>query len=353
MLNHNSSMKWTELGLALCLTAVWTVEHLPESSSSPSVTIVCVCFGGLITTCMQQHLCFLVRPSTQFCCGPTCVSQAGAANLRQPGRAVRQTHEHHLQLSPQRRHRLLHHREQKHACTQPSPLPTWKPRVSRSQNNTLPMLPRPWLLPSLWTRWASLGTSVSRRTSLATFWWTSHPIWSRRWFEWVSWCLWLWDSPWWSCRVGRPSTPCSSSSRYGSITLCVQSEFSRNANKTFDAKGNPDSYFWRFKRDWFCCSPSCSRRMGRLLQGVTCHLCASRPSLSASSLAPCWEASSSPMVYSLRVCRLHVCMNSQARSLRCICSFMWAESLGIYDVWKCDFTSWWLSPSMTVLKSDP
>lgn len=52
--------------------------------------------------------------------------------------------------------------------------------------------------------------------------------------------------------------------------------------------------------------------MERLLRGVTCHLCASRRSLSASSLAPCWEASSSPMVYSLRVCRVHVCMNSQA-----------------------------------------
>lgn len=57
---------------------------------------------------------------------------------------------------------------------------------------------------------------------------------------------------------------------------------------------------------------SYSRRMGRLLRGVTCHLCDSRRSLSASSLALCWEASSSPMVYSLCVCCVYVHRNSQA-----------------------------------------
>lgn len=100
---------------------------------------LCVCCGGLLITCMQQHLCFLVWHSTQFCCRPTCLSQAGAANLRQPGRAVCQTHEHHLQLSSQRCHHLLHHRERKNTCThtqtQPSPLPTWKADCVAQPNN--------------------------------------------------------------------------------------------------------------------------------------------------------------------------------------------------------------------------
>lgn len=50
-------------------------------------------------------------------CWAACLSQAGAADLRQPGRAVRQTHEHHLHLGPQRGHHLLHHREWQHTST--------------------------------------------------------------------------------------------------------------------------------------------------------------------------------------------------------------------------------------------
>lgn len=44
-------------------------------------------------------------------CWATCLWQAGAPDLRQPGRALGQTHEHHLHLCSQRGHRLLHHRE--------------------------------------------------------------------------------------------------------------------------------------------------------------------------------------------------------------------------------------------------
>lgn len=64
-------------------------------------------------------------------------------------------------------------------------------------------------------------------------------------------------------------------------------------------------------------------------RAVTCHLCASRPSLSASSLARCWEASSSPTVYSL--CPLY--MNSQAgiaTVFKVHMFFMWAESPGSF-----------------------
>ena len=46
-----------------------------------------------------------------FCCWAAWISQAGAADLRQPGWAVRQAHEHHLYLGPQRSHHLLHHCE--------------------------------------------------------------------------------------------------------------------------------------------------------------------------------------------------------------------------------------------------
>lgn len=46
-----------------------------------------------------------------------CLSQAGAADLRQLGRAISQTHEHNLHLGPQCGHHLLHHCEQKHTIT--------------------------------------------------------------------------------------------------------------------------------------------------------------------------------------------------------------------------------------------
>lgn len=82
----------------------------------------------------------LCHTACRLCCWAACLSQAGAADLRQPGRAVRQTHEHHLHLGPQRSHHLLHHCEQNHTSThthQPPPLTlatfvtvtafTWKP----------------------------------------------------------------------------------------------------------------------------------------------------------------------------------------------------------------------------------
>lgn len=72
-----------------------------------------------IVFCLGVWFCllFLARGMHIVLLWPACLSQAGAADVRQPGRAVCQTHEHHLHLGPQRGHRLLHHREQrrKHA----------------------------------------------------------------------------------------------------------------------------------------------------------------------------------------------------------------------------------------------
>lgn len=147
---------------------------------------------------------FLARGMHIVSLWPACLSQAGAADLRQPGRAVRQTHEHHLHLGPPRGHRLLHHREHKHCF----------------KDNPCSKLVLAWVFKlnvpaasSSWTRWVSLATSASLKRSRATCWWTSLPTWWRRWSAWASWCRWRWASPWWSCPAAKPSTPCFSNSR--------------------------------------------------------------------------------------------------------------------------------------------
>ena len=70
---------------------------------------------------------------------------------------------------------------------------------------------------SLWARSVSLGTSASRRTSLATCWWTSRRTLWRRWSALASWCPSLSDFPWWSCPAVRPLTPCFLSSRWAQV----------------------------------------------------------------------------------------------------------------------------------------
>lgn len=70
--------------------------------------------------CFVLEVCFFVflaRGTHIVLLWPACLSQAGAADIRQPGRAVCQTHEHHLHLGPQRGHRLLHYCEQKRQHT--------------------------------------------------------------------------------------------------------------------------------------------------------------------------------------------------------------------------------------------
>lgn len=68
-----------------------------------------------IVLCFGLFVCLLACGMHIVSLWPACLSQAGAADIRQPGRAVRQAHEHHLHLGPQRGHRLLHHCEQRHS----------------------------------------------------------------------------------------------------------------------------------------------------------------------------------------------------------------------------------------------
>lgn len=171
-----------------------------QPSFAHECTMAALCF-----VLVFLFVCFLAGGMHIVSLWPACLSQAGAADVRQPGRAVRQTHEHHLHLGPPRGHRLLHHCEQKHCF----------------KDNLCSKLVLAWVFKlnvpaassSSWTRWVSLATSASLKRSQATCWWTSLPTWWRRWSAWASWCRWRWASPWWSCPAAKPSTPCFSNSR--------------------------------------------------------------------------------------------------------------------------------------------
>lgn len=223
-----------------------------------------------VWSCVMQHAeCrFFSFFFVLFFFGAACLWQAGAANLRQPGRAVSQTHEHHLHLGPQRGHHLLHHRESNFTFTcSPATaihaaidsvvldlsaffrsvstkwicmlliLNTHSKIHIQHQKTTLQMFNMIFFLflnetneelkylcssstvssNSLVTRWASLATSASQRTLQATCWWTFRPIWWQKWSVLALWCLWPSDFPWWSCLAAKLSTPCFLSSRWARI----------------------------------------------------------------------------------------------------------------------------------------
>lgn len=100
---------------------------LEDSSGFRNVLLLAEYSAQFAHECTIAALCFvlgffclfalLARGTHIVLLWPACLSQAGAADVRQPGRAVCQTHEHHLHLGPQRGDRLLHHCEHRRQHT--------------------------------------------------------------------------------------------------------------------------------------------------------------------------------------------------------------------------------------------